>query len=172
MLSSNPVSRLFRLGFFWPSISSTSPHAFRKSFTWPTGSNFLCPAAKSRADASEDFKSLLQGEDIRDEQNGNPHPDDYMLFRSYYDTEFLPDLEDCICAKLEEENAAVAAAAIMPISVIYLISGIQKSAGRGRGSGSVRKQVGALLPFPIVPDHGSVESAGNSAAEADTAGDG
>ena len=37
---------------------------------------------------------------------------------------------------------------------------------------SVGKQVGALLPFPIVPDHGSVESAGNSAAEADTAGDG
>ena len=66
----------------------------------------------------------------------------------------------------------MAAAANMPISVIYLISGIQKSAGRGRGSGSVRKQVGALPPFPIVPDHGALESASNSAAEADTAGDG
>ena len=40
------------------------------------------------------------------------------------------------------------------------------------GCESVRKQVGALLPFPIVPADGAVESAGNSAAEADTVLDG
>ena len=138
----------------------------------PMAGCVLCSAAENRVSNDDSFKTLLQGENHEEEPNNNPHPDFYMSDGSDHTNSVLRNLMECICKYLEEQDAEAAAAvpdAMPSLSPTFQGSKLQN---RGIGCGSVRKQVGALLPFSIVPADGAVESAGNSAAEADTVLDG
>ena len=132
----------------------------------------LLSAAENRASNNDSFKSLLQGEDHEEEPNDNPHPDYYMSDGSDFDESVLRDLMECICEYLEEQDAEAAAAVPDEMPSLFPTFQGSKLQNREMGCGSVRKQVGALLPFLIVQADGAVESTGNSAAEADTVLDG
>ena len=73
---------------------------------------------------------------------------------------------------MEEQDAEAAAAVPDEMPSLFPTFQGSKLQSREMGCGSVRKQVGTLLPFLIVQADGAVESTGNSFAEADTVLDG